>query len=54
MEDNYEKVCLITGAGAIENAWKPIIRISDNGVWFVDAVPIQYIILQYETQFSDR
>lgn len=27
MDDNYEKVCLITGAGAVENAWKPIIRI---------------------------
>jgi len=27
MNDNYEKVCLITGAGAIENAWQPIIRI---------------------------
>jgi hypothetical protein len=27
MEQTFEKVALISGAGAIENAWKPIIRI---------------------------
>src|SRR5437773_4567076 len=27
MDPQFEKVVLITGAGAIENAWKPIIRI---------------------------
>lgn len=27
MESQFEKVPLISGAGAIENAWKPIIRI---------------------------
>lgn len=27
MESQFENVALISGAGAIENAWKPIIRI---------------------------
>ncbi|GAC1389228.1 MAG: hypothetical protein NVSMB45_19120 [Ginsengibacter sp.] len=35
MDINYEKVCLITGAGAIENAWKPIIRILEPDYKFV-------------------
>lgn len=34
MENNYENVCLITGAGAVENAWKPIIRILEPGYKF--------------------
>lgn len=35
MNINYERVCLITGAGAIENAWKPIIRILEPDYKFV-------------------
>lgn len=36
MDDiKFEKVCLITGAGAIENAWKPIIRILEPDYKFV-------------------
>lgn len=35
MDPNYEKVCLITGAGAVENAWKPIIRILEPDYKFV-------------------
>ena len=35
MNINYEKVCLITGAGAVENAWKPIIRILEPDYKFV-------------------
>ncbi|UEG48544.1 hypothetical protein LK994_07830 [Ferruginibacter lapsinanis] len=35
VDNEYEKVCLITGAGAIENAWKPIIRILEPEYKFV-------------------
>lgn len=35
MNINYERVCLITGAGAIENAWKPIIRILEPDYKFI-------------------
>jgi len=35
MDINYERRCLITGAGAIENAWKPIIRVLEPDYKFV-------------------
>ncbi len=35
MDTNFERVCLLTGAGAIENAWKPIIRILEPDYKFV-------------------
>jgi hypothetical protein len=35
MEIKYEKVCLLTGAGVIENSWKPIIRILEPDYKFV-------------------
>jgi hypothetical protein len=51
MDDNYEKVCLVTGAGAIENAWKPIIRILEPDYKFdfdIDSCNFFLALLVYQ------
>jgi hypothetical protein len=51
MDINYEKVCLITGAGAVENAWKPIIRVLEPDYKFdfdIDSANVFLALMVYQ------